>query len=337
MKININDLKEIFKKVEKNISKDRISQNGVMQIMNDVDENIMIKSSSENTEIMIDTGIKANKANENLQISKIEITKIKKLSNNVKIDFSNKTVSDENFSIKLKNDIKISYFNDNIIDLCETPLFLTDKIKEGIPHVIKVADKNNPRDELNGVLFNCLNNSLDIVSTDTRRLCITSDTCKSDDFEVIPNKIGLEFVDWLKVDYILRSKKHLIIKEGNTTHKIKCFIGKFLNYKRIISKDFNNVTTIKDAKKIFTDCKKFGTDISIIDKKIDILDNNLDYVANYKKSTLDIIDISINLKHLIDASVDDEVEFCTVSNKLPIVIKNKSFDSISVPITLLND
>jgi DNA polymerase-3 subunit beta len=340
MKITNKELKEILKRVEKSITIQ--DKNAIDDVFNSLEINsqndtieVIATNVDNNSQIVLDTGLKAE-CKGNIFLNKKDITKIKKLKTDFVFDFENKVLNSGNFKINLLKNYNES-FDFEVFNVVDTPIILSDKIKDNISNIINVADINNPKFELNGILIENVSNDLNIVSTDTRRLTILNDTLDFGDFTINPNKKALELVNWNDVNFMLLSEKHLIIKEKNITHNIGLIVGKFPEYKRIVPSGYNKTVKIASCqfKNALKECSVFGADMTINQNlSFDILSKDgFDIEATYKHS-FDFKDINISfmIKYVLEAINSETIEFCFNENNIPFTIIGDGYKTVIMPI-----
>lgn len=339
MRVTNKGLKEILKRVEKSITvqnKDNSeTEYNCIEISNSGDTVEVIATNSEtDSQIIYDTGIESKEdATGSIFLNKKDVTKIKKLKSDFDFDFVAASLNSGKFNISLVKPHKSVEFGLNLV--IEKPIMLSDKVKNNISHIIKVADKNNPKYELNGILIENISNDLNIVSTDTRRLAVLNDALDYNDFAINPNKHALELVNWLDVEFMLLSEKHLIIKEKNITHNIGLILGRYPEYKRIVPKEYSKTVKIASCqfKNMLDECKIFGGDLSINENSsIQIFDKD-SVEATYKHNfDFEDINISFAINYASDAVGGENIDFCFNETNLPFTIDNGNYKTIIMPI-----
>jgi len=341
MQISNKELKDILKRVEKGLTK--LGKKDSLSALSTV----QLKSSSEGVEITahnniddytpvssisVNTGISSDHEGE-IYLKKQDIAKIKKLKGDFDIDFKENTIKSGAFKIE-KTRIFEPY-EIEIKNLKESPVILSDEIKDNIHHVINVSDIKNPKWELNGVLLENKGNNLNIVATDTRMLSILNDDLKHEDFEVIPHKIPLENVNFKDVDFMLISENHLVIKEKNITHTIGIIKGKFPMYERIIPHE-NKVhidLNKNDFNAAVKECNIFGHDITFENDEFTVYDDEENKI--FYKHDFDFSDVNFtcNTALLNKALTGDEklsIEFN--DSNIPFTVNSGALKSVIMPI-----
>lgn len=339
MQFTSKELKDILKRVEKGITAyaahDTETEYHSIEINSSNDTIEVIATNKDiDSQIILDTGIEAEIPG-SVFLNKKDITKIKKLKTDFDFDFSNSTLKSGKFKIDLcKHYIDSASFE--LSNVVENPIILSSKVKKNISHIINVADKNNPKFELNGILIENVSNDLNIVSTDTRRLAILNDTLEYGDFSINPNKDALMLVNWNDVNFMLLSDKHLIIKEKNITHNIGLHNGKFPEYKRIVPKEQSKLIDIASCqfKNSLSECKIFGDDITINENlAFDVLNKNDDIEAEYNHSfDFEGINISFAIKYALEAINGEKITFGFNDTKLPFTIEGEGYKTVIMPI-----
>ena len=342
--INAKDLKAILARLEKNINAKDIarSENTVITVEANNGSLNMSSTDFENT-MNVEVCKTTEECNSKLYLNKKDITKIKKLSGAIKFDFKNNQVKSEKIALNLGVYPDLEHYDIMIDNLNATPLFMNDEIKNNFKTIVKIVDKNNPKFELNGLLMENIDNKLTYVATDTRRLCYIEDNDNThDDFEIIPNKHGLELVDFENVDYMLTSDTHLIVKEKNITHTIKLINGKYPQYRRIIptSLNVNQVFKYDTLLNAFKECNKFTNIVQFKSEKSinfiedetqnisgEFTDKNLNFDKKY-------FELAFDIKYGIEALNNKNSDIVIGVNEanLPFTINNGVLNTVIMPI-----
>jgi DNA polymerase-3 subunit beta len=272
-------------------------------------------------------------------------------------------LKDEEITLETKNNIliikqknskfKLPTFNaetyPNFPSIENKPQISLDSMKliENLKKISPAIDNNNPKFELNGALINITENQTDIVSTDTRRLAITSilgNNTKSLSL-IIPKKAILEiqklFLDKINIYY---DETNLIIKNQNYFFFTRLINGKFPNYQRIIPKTTKH-EIILPKKEMLEAIKMITTisqEIKITLKNNTILFQSLSADSVEAKTSITIdtklteeFEIAFNSKYVLDfISQTNSNEFTLAFNEpsLPFVLKDKQFITIIMPI-----
>ena len=223
---------------------------------------------------------------------------------------------------------------------------LIDALKKITPAI----DNNNPKFELNGALIDIKEQSINFVSTDTRRLAIVTLQNEQHNAElsiIIPKKAILEiqklFFDDISMYY---DETHLIIVSSEYTFFTKLINGKFPEYSRIIPKETKSNFTL--PKKEIIDALKQITTVSN-DVKLTFLndkivfeslsdDNNeakteLPYPANFEEPFV----LAVNSRYILDFLNNIETpDFMIGLNdgNLPFILKEENFITVVMPIVI---
>ncbi len=215
--------------------------------------------------------------------------------------------------------------------------------------ITPAIDTNNPKFELNGALIDIKQDSINFVSTDTRRLAIVNifNQGASELSIIIPKKAIIEiqklFFDNIELYY---DDTNLIIHSEQYTFYTKLINGKFPEYNRIIPKEIANNLVLPKA--IMIDSIKQITTISS-DVKITFLndyitfeslsDDNIEAKTEISYSTgfAEPFVIAINSKYLLDfLNTINSSEFSIGLNdgNLPFVLIDNDFKTVVMPIVI---
>jgi len=217
---------------------------------------------------------------------------------------------------------------------------------EGLKKVFLVIDNNNPKYELNGALLD-ISDKLNLVATDTKRLALYSiNTNLEKEIQIIIPKKAISEIKKLFLDNfeIYFDEINLIIKSNNITFFTQLINGKFPDYKRIIPNVYNNI--IKLNKNLFTKAIK---QINIISNEIKITINQnkllLESISDETfeaktdieiESNLENFTFAVNSRFLLDFLnvANEEIELCLNEENIPFTLKDKSFQTIIMPLTI---
>jgi DNA polymerase-3 subunit beta len=220
---------------------------------------------------------------------------------------------------------------------------------ESLKKITPAIDTSNPKFELNGALIDIQPDSINFVSTDTRRLAIANIQNQStNELNIIlPRKAIVEiqklFFNDIELYY---DETNLIIHSQQYTFFTKLINGKFPQYSRIIPKDITNTLLLPKAAII--DAIKQITTISN-DMKITFLndlitfeslsDDNIEAKTEIKFNTnfTEPFVIAINSKYLLDfLNVINNFEFTIGLNEgnLPFILSDENFKTVIMPIVI---
>lgn len=222
---------------------------------------------------------------------------------------------------------------------------LIDSLKKITPAI----DNANPKFELNGALIDIKNDSINFVSTDTRRLAIVNVVNQSDKelSLIIPKKAIIEiqklFFNDLELYY---DETNLIIKSEQYTFFTKLINGKFPDYSRIIPKEIANtlllpkssmIEALKQIITISTDVKITFVQEAIIFESLS--DDNIEAKTQISHSTnfSEPFTIAINSKYLLDFLNNiNSSEFTIGLNEsnLPFILNDENFKTVVMPIVI---
>ncbi|MBL0703739.1 MAG: DNA polymerase III subunit beta [Sulfurospirillum sp.] len=215
--------------------------------------------------------------------------------------------------------------------------------------ISSTIDVNNPKFELNGALIDIKDNSLNLVSTDTRRLAIIKLEKKNENdfFLILPKKAIVEiqklFFDDIEMFY---DENTLIAKSNNFQFYTKLINGKFPDYEKIIPKEkkyrllLNRGKTVEAIKQIAI----VSNDIKITFKPNVILfeslnDDNIEAKTEieFKTGLSNEIHLAVNSKYVLDfLSNIEEDSFSLGFNEsnLPFTLESENFMTIIMPIMI---
>jgi DNA polymerase-3 subunit beta len=275
-----------------------------------------------------------------------------------------KALNDDFIYLETKNNIATITQNNSVYRL---PIFDADEFPEipsikdakeikvepfvfidGLKKILPVIDTNNPKYELNGALLNINNKTIDLVSTDTKRLAIVSiKNNNSNEIElIIPKKAISEIRKLFINDFkLFFDGINLIIQSKNIKFFTKLINGKFPNYQRIIPQNYK--TIIKLNKNEFI--KKI--------KQITVISNEIKFIINVNilefnsiseetfeaktqmniESNLENFIFAANSKFILDflSVIDDEIfELCLNDSNIPFTLRNKKFQTIIMPLSI---
>ncbi len=210
-------------------------------------------------------------------------------------------------------------------------------------------DNANPKFELNGALIDIKEDSINFVSTDTRRLGIitTLNQTNTPLSLIIPKKAIIEiqklFFNDIELYY---DETNLIIHSNEYTFFTKLINGKFPEYSRIIPKETaKNLTlpkalmleALKQITTISSDVKVTFLPESIIFESLS--DDNIEAKTEIKFPTEfeNEFSIALNSKYLLDFLNninDSEFKIGINESNLPFVLSEENFKTIVMPIVL---
>jgi len=220
---------------------------------------------------------------------------------------------------------------------------------ESLKKITPAIDTNNPKFELNGALIDIGLDSINFVSTDTRRLAVVSVSNESDSELniIIPKKAIIEiqklFFDNIELYY---DETHLIIRSQQYTFFTKLINGKFPEYSRIIPKEIKNtlilpksvmIESIKQITTISSDVKiTFLNEIITFES---LSDDNIEAKTEIGLSTgfSEPFSIAINSKYLLDFLNNiNNSEFSIGLNEgnLPFILSDDNFKTVVMPIVI---
>ena len=223
--------------------------------------------------------------------------------------------------------------------------FLIESLKKITPS----TDTNNPKFELNGALIDIKSESINFVSTDTRRLAIVHvNKHNSEELSlIIPRKAIIEiqklFFEDIQISY---DNTHLIIKSDQYTFFTKLINGKFPDYTRIIPKEIQSnlvlpkalmIDSIKQITTISNDMK-----ITLHNDKIifeSLSDDNIEAKTEISHTTgfSEPFSLAVNSRYILDflgQISSQEFNIGLNESNLPFVLSDENFKTIVMPIVI---
>jgi len=220
---------------------------------------------------------------------------------------------------------------------------------ESLKKITPATDTNNPKFELNGALLDIKEETINFVSTDTRRLAIVN-IANSNGNElsiIVPKKAIIEiqklFFDDIEIYY---DNTHLIIHSEHYTFYSKLINGKFPDYSRIIPKEIANslslpkaemINAIKQITTISNDMKLTFDNSHIYFESLS--DDNIEAKTEIEFATGfdSAFTLAVNSRYILDfLSQTSGMEFNIGLNEpnLPFVLSDNNFKTIVMPIVI---
>jgi DNA polymerase-3 subunit beta len=223
------------------------------------------------------------------------------------------------------------------------------KFLHAIKKITPSIDTNNPKYELNGALIDINQESINFVSTDTRRLSVVKlEEAGSQNLSIIIPKKAISEVQKLFFDEmnIYYDENTMIIKSENFTFFTKLINGKFPDYARIIPNDkkyeltLNRDMMIDHLKQVSTISQElkltFRNDAivfeSLNEENIEAR-TQLDFISNL---TEDIV-LAVNSKYILDFLTHiekNEFKLRYNDSTLPFMLESDEFITVIMPIML---
>ncbi len=219
---------------------------------------------------------------------------------------------------------------------------------DGLKKILPVIDTNNPKYELNGALLNINDKTIDLVSTDTKRLAIVStQNSNSKEIElIIPKKAISEIRKLFINDFkLFFDGINLIIKSENIKFFTKLINGKFPNYQRIIPSSYKTIIKLNKSEFI----KKIKQ-ITVISNEVKfIINNNILEFNSISEETFEAktqMNIESDLENFIFAAnsrfildflsvIDNEIfELCLNDANIPFTLRDGDFQTIIMPLSI---
>lgn len=209
--------------------------------------------------------------------------------------------------------------------------------------IYDAIDTSNPKFELNGMLIDF--KSSNIVSTDTRRMAISSILESDLDTPIIIPKLTLKGVSEIRdltFDKSFASFKYTTLKGLDVEVLTKLIVGEFPEYQRIIPRQCEREVTF-DTKEVIEELKGMG-DIQFTIKNGSCEVNVLSYDQSNIKIKLDscnygytdTMKFAVNSKFLVEALSKNDETFTIKYNKnsLPFTVKTSKSITIIIPIVV---
>ncbi len=219
---------------------------------------------------------------------------------------------------------------------------------KALKRVTPVIDTNNPKYELNGALINLIDDKIDFVATDTRRLAIVElkKEEKQENIEIIVPKKAITEIQKLFFNElnIYLDENILIVKSSNFILFSKLINGKFPNYQRIIPKELkielklNKNDVIEKIKQVAIISKEIKISINkneIIFENLRKENEEAKAIIEYNSNLEEEISIKTQSRYIIDFLLNtEEREFILGYNdfNLPFLLKSDNFITIIMPI-----
>ncbi len=233
----------------------------------------------------------------------------------------------------------------------DKPKFNIDSsaLVRAIKKIAPAIDTNNPKFELNGALIDIKTDRINIVSTDTKRLALsTIETSSTEELKlIIPkkaiNEIPKLFSDEIEIFY---DENILIAKSKNFLFFTKLINGKFPEYERIIPKEKKHSLQLNRSKIIdaIRQISIISNEIKITFKSNEIVfeslnDDNIEAKTGIEIQTNleDEIFLATHSRSLLDFLAQIEQNSFTLGYNdasLPFTLENENFITIVMPIMI---
>jgi len=233
---------------------------------------------------------------------------------------------------------------DNLTTLDINIINIINSIKKITPAI----DNNNPKFELNGALLDIKSNKINFVSTDTRRLAISTlqNVTNKEMQIIIPKKAIIEIQKLFFDDAIISyDETNLVLSNKNMKFYTKLINGKFPDYERIIPTSLKYNFTL--SKETLIESIKLVTSLKP-NIKISFSNNNILFESvdedNEAKTQCDVdlnindeFYIAVNSKYLLDflsTSINENITVGFNESNLPFYLEDDKFQTIIMPIIL---
>lgn len=237
----------------------------------------------------------------------------------------------------------------------------TSIVKNAIKETVFAASLDETRPALTGVLVELSKDEVNFVALDGFRIALSRFKMKNDEDvkEIIPSRALVELQKILEEDEVINInfiQNNVIFDLGNTLVYSRLLDGKFINYKDIISDDYN--CRVEINKKDFQDSLERASLLAREEKanlvKISINDSNLNISSNSEYGNVnenivclkegEDIDIAFNAKYLLDGLKVIESENCELlltGSLNPCIIhpidEEKDYTYLVLPVRLGRD
>ena len=212
--------------------------------------------------------------------------------------------------------------------------------------LLHAIDQNNPKYELNGLLIQAKDGQVDMVSTDTRRLAIISNSTQMDDTQIILPKQAVATMSKLfSEDEVIAEADDVLfsIHSESISYSTKLINGSYPDSNRIVPKSFSQTVILKadDLAEAIAEASMFENDIFIAIK------NQILTISDFKQDTKVMLpkDESINIdtelyfavnaRYILDfikAADTETLELCFNVHNFPFALKTKGLQEIVMPI-----
>ena len=218
-----------------------------------------------------------------------------------------------------------------------------------VKKISPAIDTNNPKYELNGALINLLEDQIQFVATDTKRLAVVTQQKQIENSTtlIIPKKaigeIQKLFFDEMEIFY---DENTLLIRSENFLFFTKLINGKYPDYQRIIPKEYkiefmiNRDQMIDHIKQIATISQevklKFTPDAILFES---LNEDNIEAKTEmpYTISIYEEIVLAVNSRYILDFLTHiEQNEFKLSYNDatLPFTLQSENFITVIMPIML---
>lgn len=206
---------------------------------------------------------------------------------------------------------------------------------------------NEPRFALTGAALQVENGTLNIASTDTRRLSYVSADTNAEDFKVIVPKDAISTISKLFNGFEVEaniSDTHLSVHTNMVSYQTTLISDAFIEWQRIIPKEIaqkilinkNFLTELVKEASIFN--KDISIEISNGEIQLKDLEGNTEITEAFSDTEANIL-FGIDAKYLLDflhSSTEENIEIGFNEDMMPIVFTaNASFSEIIMPIAVL--
>ena len=220
---------------------------------------------------------------------------------------------------------------------------------ESLKKITPATDTNNPKFELNGALIDIKEDTINFVSTDTRRLALVhvQNQNETELSLIVPKKAIVEiqklFFENIEIYY---DNTYLIIRSEQYTFFSKLINGKFPDYSRIIPKEIANslilpkaamIDAIKQITTICNDMKlTFNADQILFES---LSDDNIEAKTEISHTTgfSSPFTLAVNSRYILDfLGQINTAEFTIGLNEpnLPFTLQEGNFKTIVMPIVI---
>ena len=215
--------------------------------------------------------------------------------------------------------------------------------------ILPSIDSNNPKFELNGALLDIIQNFINIVGTDTKRLSIFKfETPTEREFSIIIpkkaiNEIQKLFFDRIEIYY---DENILIAQSANFEFFTKLINGKYPDYERVVPKEIKKrlklnrdkmIDGIRTISMLSDQMKITFTKDSITFESIIEDNSEAKTTIEYQTGLEDEIFIGIKNRYLLDfltSIEDDDFELGFNDSNLAFIVSSKELTTVIMPINI---
>lgn len=254
-------------------------------------------------------------------------------------------------SVKINQNTAGFYKFPTIENMSRLP-FNGEILRDGFDNIIPSIDGNSPKYELTGGLISILDNTINFVSTDTKRLTVVEEVISEnvDKLElIIPRQAIIEIPKLFDGDIeFIYNEEFVIIESRDKFFFTKLVNGKYPNWQRIVPNNLNYELTFQ-KESMMQNLKLISTvtnEVKISLDKDGIYFETLDYTSLNSKAETSI-DINLEIPERIEFGAnsrffldflnhitEDSFQLGFNEPNRPFVLKSNTLRTIVMPINL---